>query len=161
MEKIKLLEYRGKVLKFNDFVNERMEVEIDQDFSVGIKHDEACIKSVWSVIEQICGGDVDALMKYISDEYDIANPTSRDLILYIMGQVDDYFNNGIVINDGEQYIKQGKVSEFIDALMHIDYKMCVETLIMKLYKVEQNDENPPQYVEDLLQLVAEYISERE
>lgn len=150
---------RDRFLKFDQFVkerlNERMEVKIEKDDLI-LTPEEECFNSCWSIIEQQCGGDVNALKKYISIEYDIEEPTSKDIINYIMEIVDDYFNKGIKIIKGEHYVKHGKMDDFIKALTEIDYNMCVEDLIRKLLKVKDKD-TPPAYAMEIFQVMAEYL----
>lgn len=151
----KLLEMRGKVMKFDQFITEKMDVDIQKD-EVTITPDEDCFKSCWSIIEQQCGGDADTMMKYLTTELGIPFPSKKDLVIYVMELVDDYLNNNITITQGEQYIKHGKRNEFVDALTNIDYKSVVENLLRKLYKVD-NDNNIPGYIEDLFKILDDCL----
>lgn len=155
MRRISCLEHQGKVLKFDQFVNEHLNVSIKKE-DVCLSPDKECFDSCWAIIEQQCGGDVEALMKYLTNEYDIEEPTYKDVLIYIMELVDDYFNKGISFIEGERYIKHGKKADFIQALMDIDYKMCVDDLIRKLFKVD-DEENPPQYLGEIMKILNEYL----
>lgn len=143
------------VLKYDQFVNEHLNVSIKKE-DVCLSPDKECFDSCWAIIEQQCGGDVEALMKYLTNEYDIEEPTYKDVLIYIMELVDDYFNKGISFIEGEQYIKHGKKADFILALVNIDYKMCVEDLFRKLFKVDDED-NPPMYDDEIMRTLTEYL----
>lgn len=156
MDKINLMQ--GDVLKFADFVCEKLEVSIKPK-EITIEQDKECFNAVWSIIEQQCGGDIEKLKEYLSNEYEISWPNTKDIIKYVMELVDDYFTNGIEITQGEQYIKKGKEPHFIDSLQKADYKMVVEDIIMKLMKVENDPKSPPLYAKYLEKLCNECIPE--
>ena len=130
MDKINLMQ--GNVLKFADFVCEKLEVSIKPK-EITIEQDKECFNAVWSIIEQQCGGDIEKLKEYLSNEYEISWPNTKDIIKYVMELVDDYFTN--------------------------DYKMVVEDIIMKLMKVENDPKSPPLYAKYLEKLCNECIPE--
>lgn len=159
MAKNRLLERQGKVLKFDQFVSEHLDVEINQEEAT-ITPDKECIDAVWSVIQQHCEGDIDKLMQYLSLEYHIEQPTNNDIVTYVMELVDEYLNNSITINQGEQYVRHGKMGGFFNALLELDYKIVVEELLRKLHKNVGSPSEPPLYIDDLIKITDEYLARK-
>ena len=158
MEKIVNLEKRGLVLAFDDFVNEKLEVSIRPD-KIIIAPNKECYDAVWSILEQECGGDAEVLKDYLEQEYDIESPSMEDIIKHIMSLVDDYFNAGVEILHGEQYILPDKKTDFIKRLEQIDYKMVIEDLVRELFKVENTPESYPSYCKEIEQICNECVPE--
>ena len=76
-----------------------------------------------------------------------------------MSLVDDYFNAGVDILHGEQYILPDKKTDFIKRLEQIDYKMVIEDLVRELFKVENTPESYPSYCKEIEQICNECVPE--
>ena len=162
MEKIDLLKYRGNVLKYEAFckMNERLDVDIQSpdEIIVGTELDEIITNAVSSLIEQICGWDIDILKAHIAKEFGKKNASRKDMIIWLMQQVDNYINQEIDIK-GEDFIRKDKREEFLTGLLAINYKMIIEKLIRRLRHIDDDDKYPPIYIQELIELIDDCIED--
>lgn len=157
---IRYLKQRGKVQKshllvlgFEEFVNEALEVEVKNPNEVEITSEQDDVLSkVESKIEQVSGWDIDILMDYIADQFQEKEVTQKDLIQWIMLEINKYNHADINIK-GETYIPKNKRGDFEFGMLSIDYQMMVEKIVRRLRGIEDDEEDTPVYVQSLLKLL--------
>ena len=162
MEKM-ILRQLGNVMKFGDFcksVNERMEVSISANDVLITPDQAAVLTAVGNKIEQICGWDMDILLKHIAEEYQISQASHEDLVIWIEQEVQKYFRPEVILAGGETI--KGKEAEFLIAMQQLDYGMCVEKIVRRLRGLEEEDKKyPPLYLKRMEDLVREILDEKE
>ena len=62
-----LLEIRGNVLPFDEFVSESVDISIEGD-SVSISNKDGCFEAVWQILESECGGNIEKLVEFLEKE---------------------------------------------------------------------------------------------
>lgn len=158
-----ILRQLGNVMKFGDFcksVNERMEVSISANDVLITPDQAAVLTAVGNKIEQICGWNMEVLLKHIAEEYQISQASHEDLVIWIEQEVQKYFRPEVIIAGGENI--RGKESEFLTAMQQLDYGMCVEKIVRRLRGLEEEDKKyPPLYLKRMKDLVREILDEKE
>lgn len=162
MEKM-ILRQLGNVMKFGDFcksVNEWMEVSISANDVLITPDQAAVLTAVGNKIEQICGWDMDILLKHIAEEYQISQASHEDLVIWIEQEVQKYFRPEVIIAGGENIM--GKEAEFLTAMQQLDYGMCVEKIVRRLRGLEEVDKKyPPLYLKRMKDLMDEVMDRKE
>lgn len=164
MEKeIDWLKYRGNVMGFGDFckMNERMDMEIKSTSEADFypSHDDV-LNAVGNVIEQVSGWDMEVFKKYVAEQLCKDKASRKDIVHWIMFEVNKYIQAEINIK-GEEYIKKDKRDKLAFELIELDYAMIVEKLMRKLRGLSEDDMPTPIYIKQMVDICKDYIMDDE
>lgn len=123
-----LLEKRGNVLPFDKFFSESVDVSIGDD-SISVTNDDGCFESVWQILENECGGDIEKLVEFLEKENG-APVRAEEVLQHIADLVGQFLKPGVSITHGKQRIKN--IKSFYERATEIDVWVTVEELYRKL-----------------------------
>lgn len=160
MEKIrkKILEQRGKVLKFDAFVklNERLDVEITPDeITVSPSQDEV-LNAVGSLIEQVSGWDIEVFKRYVAEQFGIKKASHKDIIQWIIMESNKYCQAEVHLK-GEEYVKKNKREKLPILLINFDHAMIVEKIYRRLRGLEDDDKPTPTFIKKMVDIFNECV----
>ena len=123
-----LLEKRGNVLPFDEFVSESVDISIEGD-SMSISNNDGCFEAVWQILESECGGDIEKLVEYLEKENG-APVRAEEVLQHIADLVGQFLKPGVSITHGKQRVKN--IKSFYERAAEFDVWVTVEELYRKL-----------------------------
>lgn len=162
-KKIDWLKYRGNVMGFDAFckLNERMDMEIKSTSEADFyPSQDDVINAVGNVIEQVSGWDMEVFKKYVAEQLCKDKASRKDIVHWIMFEVNKYIQAEINIK-GEEYIKKDKRDKLVFELIELDYAMIVEKLMRKLRGLSEDDMPTPIYIKQMVDICKDYIMDDE
>ena len=123
-----LLEIRGNVLPFDEFVSESVDISIEGD-SMSISNNDGCFEAVWQILESECGGNIEKLVEFIEKEK--GSPVrAEEVIQHIADLVCQCLKPGVTVTQGKQRLKN--IKSFCERAAEFDVWVTVEELYRKL-----------------------------
>ena len=123
-----LLEIRGNVLPFDEFVSESVDISIEGD-SVSISNKDGCFEAVWQILESECGGNIEKLVEFLEKEK--GSPVrAEEVIQHIADLVCHFLKPGVTVTQGKQRLKN--IKSFCERAAEFDVWVTVEELYRKL-----------------------------
>ena len=135
-----LLEQRGKVMRYWDFVKSKSLTEKTHWYlspdSVRVEPDIECVEKCWEIIRSEATNYYD-MVKFLSPNGEI-KVGLQQVIEHIMDIVDEHLNQGIKVKDDNVMIFN--LEQFVQKTTELDYAMTVELLVRRLVGIngEQN-----------------------
>ena len=135
-----LLEQRGKVMRYWDFVKSKSLTEkthwnLNPD-NVRVEPDIECVEKCWEIIRSEATNYYD-MVKFLSPSGEI-KVGLQQVIEHIMDIVDEHLNQGIKVKD--DHVMIFNLEQFVKKTTELDYAMTVEMLVRRLVGIngEQN-----------------------
>ena len=123
-----LLEKRGNVLPFDEFVSESVDISIEGD-SMSISNNDGCFEAVWQILESECGGNIEKLVEFLEKEK--GSPVrAEEVIQHIADLVCHFLKPGVTVTQGKQRLKN--IKSFCERAAEFDVWVTVEELYRKL-----------------------------
>ena len=135
-----LLEQRGKVMRYWDFVKSKSLTEKTHWYltpdNVRVEPDIQCVEKCWEIICSEASTYED-MVKFLSPNGEI-KVGLQQVIEHIMDIVDEHLNQGIKVKDDNVMIFN--LEQFVQKTTELDYAMTVELLVRRLVGIngEQN-----------------------